>query len=88
MSFSNEIIKEITFNTQFLILICNTILSTCRVGKVLYHPYVKLKNTFLFLNNYFSMLQNLLQCFTHYKGCCKISKYLYLFIYSAIRECF
>ena len=45
---------------------------------MLYHTYIKSKNTFLFFNNYFNMLQNLLQCVTHYKSCRKISKYLYL----------
>ena len=65
-----------------------TYIHICPVGNVLYHTYIKLKNTFLFFNNYFNMLQNLLQCVTHYKGCRKISKYLYLFIYSRIRECF
>ena len=44
----------------------------------MYHTYIKLKNTFLFFNNYFNMLQNLQRCVTHYKSCCKISKYLYL----------
>ena len=46
---------------------------------MLYHTYIKSKNTFLFFNNYFNMLQNLLKCITHYKGCHKIAEYLYLF---------
>ena len=57
----------------------------CLVGNVLYHTYIKLKNTFLFFNNYFNMLQNFLQCVTHYKDCRKISKYLYSIQFNSIQ---
>ena len=68
--------KNINFSDIPVIIIY---IYTCPVGNVLYYTYIKLKKSFLFFNICFNMLQNLLQCVTHYKGCCRISKFLYFF---------
>ena len=48
-----------------------TYIHICPVGNVLYHTYIKLKNTFLFFNNYFNMLQKFVVRFPNI--------YIYLF---------